>query len=290
MASTRLVLYALGIVRRRSLIFLVGALGLLFVLASSVGTLVFAPGRPLDLTLDNRPSKSAEGGDGGWLFMAFRILLSLAIIAVPIVLIVMIVRRQGRRQLIALVVIIALAYLLLSSGIRTRPGRQTADRPVVPPIPNEPTRSKMSEPPDPPLSLISLLASLLIAVAVVGVVIWIVKRRQIVQETGSTENELASTATDAADALRRGEDIQETIQRCYVRMCEVLQEEHGVERPVSMTPSAFQSILRERNVPDDASRTLTRLFEHSRYGGLVASEDQQRQAIESLDAIAMAVR
>ncbi len=274
---------------RRPLVFLCAAMVLLFVLATSVGGIVFAPGRPLDLTVPPTSSESPVENSGLFLLI-LRVIFSLMLILLPFALIHAMTSREGRRRLLKLAILIALVFLLVKNMDSRPPMPRIRQNQSIaaPPKEVEPSEA-VANPTDPSIEIMSIVASLLIALAIVGFVVWLIRRRQDESAITSDENDLALTATEAAGAIRRGEDIEEVIQRCYVRMCEVIQSEHGVERPVSMTPSAFQAVLRERNVPDEASRTLTTLFEHIRYGGFVANTDQQHQAIDSLEAIAAAV-
>jgi Domain of unknown function (DUF4129) len=275
-----------GAVRMRSLLLLGGAAGLLFVLAASVGNIHFAPGRPLDLNFA-RGQNDSNSADEGWLILALRVVLSLSIIGFPFVLIAVLLNRQSRRVLIAW---IGVAAAILALRPRLKPHyrqRQVAPAPTPTTIASQARRVTEAVGPSP--SVVALFASLLMAVALVAVVAWLVRSRRTVQPVARSDS-LRASAADAADALRRGDDIEEVIQRCYVRMCEVLQADAGVERPLSMTPSEFQQRLDERNIPHAATLALTSLFERSRYGGLAASSTEQQQAIVSLDAIALACR
>ncbi len=274
-------------VRLRSLLLLGGAAGLLFVLATSVGSIKFAPGRPLDLTILSSGGNGSRTDDGGWFLTAMRIALSLSIIGFPFVLTAVLLHRGSRRLVFVWVGVAALIFAL-RGRLRSQHQRRRQNSEAVPTtIAAAPKR--VAEAADRAPSAVALFVSLLISVAVVAMVAWWLRNRRTDDRVARPDS-LQATATEAADALRRGDDIEEVIQRCYVRMCEVLQTEANVERPLSMTPSEFQRRLHERSIPASASLTLTSLFERSRYGGMTASTVEQQQAIESLDAIASACR
>ncbi len=140
-----------------------------------------------------------------------------------------------------------------------------------------------------PSSALVLTVTIGLSLLLVGSALWWIRKQRIKVVTTRTDD-LGDTAQQAADELRAGSNVEGTVQRCYLEMCDVLQRERGVARSVATTPSEFQSMLMERDVPADAVQVLTSLFEKIRYGGGSASPDDQQRAIESLDAIAVATR
>jgi hypothetical protein len=116
------------------------------------------------------------------------------------------------------------------------------------------------------------------------------QKRRLANRPAHDDGALADQAQDALDSLRGGGALGETIQRCYIDMCDVLSREEGFERGRAMTASEFERRLVERGMPRGAVHTLTSLFEQVRYGAAVATAREQSMAIESLEAIVAACR
>ena len=93
----------------------------------------------------------------------------------------------------------------------------------------------------------------------------------------------------ALTALQAGEDVGETIQRCYLNMSVLLSETRNLQRGQAMTPAEFAQALRGQHLPEDALDELTHLFELVRYGEYQADVSTQQRAIDCLMAIKEAV-
>jgi Domain of unknown function (DUF4129) len=119
----------------------------------------------------------------------------------------------------------------------------------------------------------------------IAAAVWLLRSRRN-GATFENEDDIGSNAQAAADALRQGDDVRETIQRCYIEICNILQRDQGIERSRSMTPTEFESLLTARGFPSQAVHNITQLFERTRYGDIQADNSSQHTAIESLEAIA----
>lgn len=100
---------------------------------------------------------------------------------------------------------------------------------------------------------------------------------------------LSGQVDEALQALQDGEDVSETIQRCYLNMSALLAETRHLERQEAMTPAEFARALKGHNLPEDAVDDLTHLFELVRYGNIYAEETEQQHAIQCLQTIKMAL-
>jgi len=96
---------------------------------------------------------------------------------------------------------------------------------------------------------------------------------------------LAKEAQLTIDKLRAGDDIKDTVIRCYYQMSWILDNRRGITRKSTMTPREFEKILHNIGLPGEQVSQLTRLFENVRYGGIHAGKTDDTIAINSLQAI-----
>ncbi len=101
----------------------------------------------------------------------------------------------------------------------------------------------------------------------------------------ATPAELAASARAALDALAAGDDVQNTILRCYRDMSQTLSRSRNLQRPQGMTPREFEQHLAKHGLHTDDIGRLTRLFEQARYGGSTPGHRAEREATECLSAI-----
>ena len=81
-----------------------------------------------------------------------------------------------------------------------------------------------------------------------------------------------------------------TVIRCYPEISLILLEQRGINRTETMTPREFERVLKDRGLPSEQVRVLTRLFEMVRYGTKVPDKEEENIAIESLSSIIDAIR
>ncbi len=99
------------------------------------------------------------------------------------------------------------------------------------------------------------------------------------------EDTVEREAEQAIHALQTGSDIQNVIIRCYLGMSRALQKERGIKRESTMTARDFERLLEERGIPPGPIRRLTRLFEGARYGFRSSGPEEEREALDCLNAI-----
>jgi hypothetical protein len=97
--------------------------------------------------------------------------------------------------------------------------------------------------------------------------------------------EIAGIAREAREGLQEGQDWDDAIVRCYVRMNEIVTQERGLVRQLGNTPAEFALRMERAGLPGEAVRTLTRLFEGVRYGGKTTSPAERDLAAAALSAI-----
>ena len=136
------------------------------------------------------------------------------------------------------------------------------------------------------IPILTLILVGLFALAALKIVIFVVIR--FFQRTPSSDlliEELAQEAQNAIHALNTGEDLKVTVIRCYSEMTHIVKKQKGIERDTTMTVREFEDHLTGSGLPQEALKTLTRLFEQVRYGGSLAGKQEEQLAIYCLTEI-----
>jgi hypothetical protein len=139
--------------------------------------------------------------------------------------------------------------------------------------------------PNPPSWLtpvITLVASVIV-VTVILAVYWYLRQRA--KPTDLALERLAESAQHTIDSLQAGGDFEVSVIRCYQEMSRVVKDEKGIARETAMTAREFEDRLISKGLPQDAIRTLTRLFEQVRYGGMVTGSAELDTALACLTDI-----
>jgi hypothetical protein len=92
-------------------------------------------------------------------------------------------------------------------------------------------------------------------------------------------------AEQAIRALQTGSDVRSVIVRCYRQMSQELQKERGIQLEETMTARDFERLLEARGIPHDPVHQLTQLFEGARYGYQQPGPEEERKALDCLNAI-----
>jgi hypothetical protein len=273
---------------------LAAVLALVFLLATSVSGLQLLPGESFALPQLIRPQIGGGNADGfDFLIVIFRIVMALALIALPFYIILSILTKEGRQRLLRNVITIGILYLLITALRSIRPedplqqnNGMTMEMPRMGEVDApKPLPEFTANPSDETVLAVTIAISLLI-VGLAAALIWLMVRRR--PQPPTAMQALADEAEQAISSIQAGGRLDETITRCYREMCRVLQEERGIERNAAMTPSEFEQVLSGKGMPRQAVHQLTHLFEEIRYGSKPAGPREEQMAIESLSAIAAA--
>jgi len=282
--------------KRNTLIFMALATVILFALAISLTGTELQPGQPLELGYEQMrpPSFMGEVPGGDTLMMLLRGLLAFAMLFLPVALVYMLFTSQGRRQLVGAVIFTILMVLILqmfnqqNDEMREPPPFEAPELGIdqapiasgeTPEVPEY-----ISNPPE----WVSWVVSLVIAVAITALafgVYWFYKH---IEAPGRTLERLAEQAEYAMQRIEAGDDLRQTILRCYQEMIRAVRETRGIQREVAMTPREFQKILEQQNLPAEPVNRLTRLFEEARYSVIEMPPQQGQLAILCLQDIAAA--
>jgi hypothetical protein len=138
-----------------------------------------------------------------------------------------------------------------------------------------------SAPEEMPAALIWIVAGATTAIAAV-LCLRLIGRRSARE---ASPDLVALEAESARLAILRGGDLRGVVTECYRRMSLAMEKERGIEREESMTAREFEELLEARGVPAESIGRLTRLFESARYGRQGTSPDEEREAVDCLEAI-----
>ena len=278
--------------KRNSLLLLTAAGALILILAMSLPNLTLVPGQPFSLEEPQAGVSGASGltPGGEAILLVFRGLLALTVIFLPIYVIYSLRSKAGRRRLIGNAVLLGL-LLLLADYLQKNPLNPGEQQPVEPSAFGQSDLAAQSGvpptifTPNPPswLTPVIILVASVLVVVILLTVYWYLRRRA--KPTDIALERLAEAAQDTIDSLQTGGDFEVSVIRCYQEMSRVVKEEKGIARETAMTAREFEDRLISKGLPQDATRTLTRLFERVRYGGMATGADEINTAVTCLTDI-----
>lgn len=261
----------------------------MILLAASLSELEFSFGEPFSIK-----DQSQSDDTGFSLSLDSHVLtdILLALFAViqfilPFAILYLIVSREARKNVIkmlfSLLWILAL-YILISSGKYPFTPFETDFSADFPPSASITTDIDLANTaPQWFITVMTIGLSVLIASMLVGVFM-IVWRR--IHRTASPLELVKHEAQDAIEALHAGNDLKDTVMRCYFEMSRIISKRQGIRRDKAMTPREFEKDLIKAGLPSEYVRQLTRLFEAVRYGRKIPGEKEEHQAISCLTRIA----
>ncbi len=281
--------------KRNALIFLTGAVVLVVLLAMSLPTLHLFQGEPFSLA--QSPSGGTVGGaslEGDQLlFWLIRGFVALFLIFIPIYIIQSMMSKQGRKRLVFYIILFALLFYV-ADYLHNHLQPQQQQEQEITDIGKQEIDGQNGQTPnqflaEPPawLTPVIIITASVITVAVIVIILLIMQRRRRLLPPTALEK-LAETAQTTVAAIQSGSDFKLTVIRCYQQMMQVVKEEKGIARETTMTAREFEEQLLKRGLPQDAIRTLTRLFEQVRYGSLPPSTRDEELAVACLTDIVKA--
>ncbi len=278
--------------KRNSLLLLTAAAVLTLILAMSLPNLVLTPGQPFSLEQPQSDTPGADGlaPGGNLLVLVVRGFVALGLIFLPVYVIYSLTTREGRRRLIGNMVLLVL-LLALADYLQRNPLNPVEQPPTEEAALGQSSMDLQSGlaptvfTPNPPSWLtpvIILVASVMVVAVLLGV-FWYLRQRA--KPADLALERLAETAQNTIDSLQAGGDFEVSVIRCYQEMSRVVKEEKGIARETAMTAREFEDRLISKGLPQDATRTLTRLFEQVRYGGMATGSTEVDTALACLTDI-----
>lgn len=269
-----------------SLVLLTGVLVTLVVLGGSLSNLELLPGAPFlgGVAVDGAPQPSNLPSETGpWSLPLLRGLLALIFIFLAVFLMARILVLADWGFIIR--VGIGLAVLLIIISLLPQPA---VDRPATVPDRNTglatpPSFGYSVSPLGQPPELLTQLVIIVMGLGLAFLLFMILKTWLGDRPQG--EDTLRREVEEAALALKSGRKVANLIIDCYQQMSRSLQQERGIMRDQAMTVGEFEALLGARGFPESPVQHLTRLFEKARYGTYPINEQDETDAIESLDEI-----
>lgn len=281
--------------KRNTLVFLCVASVLILILAMSLPTLVLSPGQPFSLEQPQLQAFGASGSlPGGSVIVLFiRGIVALALILFPLYVLYSLMTAQGRKRLIADLIVIVLLFLL-ASYLQKLPllDNMQKQEQVASALQNTdeatslPDSVFVANPPNWLTPLVIVIASILVVIIVFAGI-------QFFRQPFKAENlldDFAQEAQNAIEALNTGSDLRITVMHCYREMTRIVKQQKGIERETAMTAREFEDYLISSGLPKEAVQTLSRLFEQVRYGGTLENPHQEALALSCLKDIVNACK
>jgi hypothetical protein len=136
-----------------------------------------------------------------------------------------------------------------------------------------------------PTSLLWLVGIGLLAISILAGVVVFMSFRQ-----AKPIDLVGAEAEKAWQALKTGSDLKDVIIRCYLQMSLALNLAQGIERKDFMTTGEFERLLKAAGIPHEPVHQLTRLFDAARYGNWQPNAEDEKKAIQCLEAIMLYCR
>lgn len=283
--------------KQNTLILLVLAGVLIALFAMSLPELVLLDGQPFTLEEASRPNAPTSvmlGNEALWAFI--RGAMAVVLILIPIVLVYSLFSKQGRKRLLRLFILLVVMFLV-ADYLRSLPPNYQIQEPEEAQYGQDENLGALADPDtvvevpyDPPQELTTAITLIISALAAGGIlaVAWYFRQRMI-QPTFSMQK-LADEVESAIESLQAGGDLKLTIIQCYQEMSRVLRQEKGISRDTGMTPREFETQLIGKGLPQEAVKTLTRLFEQARYSAMPTGAREEQLAFAALSDIVAVCR
>ena len=239
-------------------------------------------------------------GDGTLLEYFLRGVMALAIILLPVYIVQAMLSPEGRKRLVADLIIIGFVFLLLrvieNQEEQELVMEETSQEFAV----NSPfddisfaidnTMELPTIPDEAPdwLSAVIIIALAALVITLVLTTLWWIRKKK--KPKKDTLNLVADQAQQALVDIRKGGDLKSAILRSYAEMNRVVKEEMGIARQRTMTARDFEQHLIQKGLPAEPIQSLTRVFEKVRYGHSTTGEVEETQAVNALTNIIEAVQ
>jgi hypothetical protein len=117
---------------------------------------------------------------------------------------------------------------------------------------------------------------------------WLFFRNSITR-SGDQRAAFAEIAEQAAQEISAGQDWGDAISNCYAKMLDAVGKTHKLgATDKSLTPAEFVALMVDARMPAAPAKRLTRLFERIRYGGKQATQPEIDEAVDCLQEIVAA--
>lgn len=275
--------------RKRSLFFLGLATLAILLLAMGLSRVPFNTSHPLRLNVSAEEREENALTRPISLTGIFYLFIALYLLALGSIFLT----REGRLRLVALIVMMSLAYLCvytvaqffkgqeLSASIPTVIFGETPESALAATEEITPLGEETLSTPEWLITGVGIGLAAAVALAFAAA-LWLLSQRQPAFSIAAAISEKAKTAVEELEA---GSKFVDVIIRCYAQMNCVLEKQRNLKRQAAMTPREFEQVLIRMGFPPEPVQSLTRLFEEVRYGDVLPGESKVESALRSLRAI-----
>jgi hypothetical protein len=272
-----------GDTKRKSLLFLLLAAGLMILIAAALPQLELKPGIPLPKWESSAGPPSIESQPDVSISVStfFKALLAVVGILVLAYCIYQFIRGVPWKEILGpalLIALLALAAIIILFALTNLPLTSASLEPEVLPPELKPEGPPLGSPPAILVWLVWI--GLGVMLSVLG--IWAGHRRTKNLRAGDP---VELEAERAMQALKKGLDFKSVIVQCYRQMSAALQKEQGIELEETMTAREFERLLDAKGLPRDPVHQLTQLFEAARYSLQQFTPADEQTAFDCLSAI-----
>jgi hypothetical protein len=266
-----------------------GGLIALILLSAALRDFTFRPSEPLSFSFGQVPSLARSTAPAAELPFWKILLFSGLLLVIFIVLLILLdpeVRKRLLQKLFRFILTMIAIWLAMNYAYEHGNLKTTLDL-MLAGGSNAPATASTALPEYvPPQISPWLVFAVSFGIALVLILVgWFIYTRRPASFRAVSIAELAGIAREAQAGLQAGQDWDNAIVRCYIRMSEVVSQERGLVRQLGNTPAEFALRLERAGLPGEAVRTLTRLFESVRYGGQTTSLAERDLASAALSAI-----
>ncbi len=127
-------------------------------------------------------------------------------------------------------------------------------------------------------------------VMVVLAATWFLLRKFTARRKGAPLEELAGIAQSTIEDIQAGQDWEDAVVRCYLRMTSAISNRRDIRRQANVTPTEFALQLEQAGLPGEAIQRLTTLFERVRYGAKKSNRRDIHEAVDCLTIVLHACR
>jgi len=232
----------------------------------------------------------SDSGARSFLYRLLQQFLVILLIVTALYIVVSLFDKDGRKQLIKLL-IPAVLLILLSLWLSESPTEQTVERiethqPAVQATAEiEPAAAEAAaafNPEPSPWLVPFMIVGLALLLSITAYLAFSSFRNRAAQPQ-LLYDELAVRAQQAIDEIQEAKiSFNEVIFRCYYEMHQVVKKKYGLVRAHDMTPNEFGNVLMKKGFPPQPVVQLTNLFEQARYGQQQEWDQARQIAVSSL--------
>ena len=284
--------------RQRIQILLIGffTIGILFVLASGLGSLEFSPGIPFSMLAEDAANDAPLRYRPPQLALVFALVVAALIVAITGL---FFMAKPRQRKFILVLGLLAILMFLVLCASTYQDTNEVVPTEQVAPAENAPAdEAELDLPQDeivpqvferPSISpWVSFTFSLVLVLALFLLVLMIFRARA---EGQGRLIAFAEIAEQAVDEIQSGKDWGDAIVNCYAGMLQAVSESHHVNfLESSLTPAEFVTVMVKARMPAAPAERLTVLFERVRYGGKKATQTEIDDAVACLNELISACR